>query len=723
MITSPNTMKSFAELVLFSNNLDEKLAAPSIAVVGDQTISAPIVQSPDYPGRPQRLNFRPVARKAKSHFPSKSSLDEPRSRGMVLHFFANHELLALELMALALLKWPDAPLGFRKGIVQTMAEEQSHLRQYLKRMNDLGVEFGESPVNSFFWDSMKDMASPMEYAAAMSMTFEQANLDFSLHFESLFQQVGDHVTAELMKRVRLEEIGHVKHGVVWFERWRPKTERLFKEWYDCLRFPITPARAKGTTFDREGRKAAGLPEEFIEELSVHNQSKGRPPKVFMFNPTCEQEVESGQSNWTPPKAIRDLTQDYESLMGLLAQKHDVVMTTEQPSIEHLTRLADLGFETPEFVTHDEQSRLKLRKLAGFEPWGWSPVAKKYFAPLNGCLRSPDRLPTHGPNDPENSLFSKFKAAQIRSLLQLDQVPNEFVSNIGMIEPVVNRLMGQSSAESIVFKAPFSSSGRGMCRIKTGESCTKEKQWISSIIKQHGRILAEPWLPKIADLSAHVNISEEGVVQFLGLTRFWTNDNGQYRGHIIGRLMDDFDAQTLQIWHHENGWQTTLKNTALNVGREAAKIGYFGPLGIDAFIYQSKGTMTLRPMIEINPRWSMGRIALALSRKIAAKHCGIWIHLTKKDLGCANLTSFSELTENLRKIHPDDIHESNSQKIIRAGAFSVNDPQKARQSMALLVVGMNLFECYDVLRKGGIYDKYLEFRLQSETGVNISTATS
>ena len=64
---------------------------------------------------------------------------DPVERGRVLHFFANHELLALELMAVALLRFPDAPHSFRRGIIETMKEEQKHLNLYIESMNRLGV--------------------------------------------------------------------------------------------------------------------------------------------------------------------------------------------------------------------------------------------------------------------------------------------------------------------------------------------------------------------------------------------------------------------------------------------------------------------------------------------------------------------------------------------------------------------------------------------------------
>ena len=91
-------------------------------------------------------------------------------RGLVLHFFANHELLALELMALALLKFPDAPQKFRRGVVQTLKDEQEHVRLYRRRMDEIGVEFGQIPVSDYLWKAIAPMRRPSVFVTGLSLT-------------------------------------------------------------------------------------------------------------------------------------------------------------------------------------------------------------------------------------------------------------------------------------------------------------------------------------------------------------------------------------------------------------------------------------------------------------------------------------------------------------------------------------------------------------------------
>src|SRR5262245_54173529 len=110
-------LHEIAHTVLFGDSLAEKLLAPDH--FDDEETGRALTEVPEFPGRPAAL-----ARRGRAEFPKVGSLGDESARGRVLHFFANHELLALELMALVLLKFPDAPPAFRAGIARTIREEQ-----------------------------------------------------------------------------------------------------------------------------------------------------------------------------------------------------------------------------------------------------------------------------------------------------------------------------------------------------------------------------------------------------------------------------------------------------------------------------------------------------------------------------------------------------------------------------------------------------------------------
>jgi uncharacterized ferritin-like protein (DUF455 family) len=122
-------LRDFAEQVLFATSLEEKLRCPDL--ITDEHPGSSI-QAPESPGRPRELQFK-SPRSGPGDFPGSEQLEKEHERGRLLHFFANHELLATELMALVLLRFPEAPAAFRRGVLQTLKDEQMHTKLYLKR--------------------------------------------------------------------------------------------------------------------------------------------------------------------------------------------------------------------------------------------------------------------------------------------------------------------------------------------------------------------------------------------------------------------------------------------------------------------------------------------------------------------------------------------------------------------------------------------------------------
>src|SRR5207244_7029787 len=152
-------LREFAEQVLFATTLEEKLRRPE-RLTDERPGSA--LAAPEAPGRPAELRFKPPGA-GKADFPGLHRLEQEGERGRLLHFFANHELLATELMALVLLRFPEAPAAFRRGVFQTLKDEQMHTRLYLERMKDCGIHFGELPVSGYFWRAVSSMESPIDF--------------------------------------------------------------------------------------------------------------------------------------------------------------------------------------------------------------------------------------------------------------------------------------------------------------------------------------------------------------------------------------------------------------------------------------------------------------------------------------------------------------------------------------------------------------------------------
>ena len=230
------------------------------------------IQLPEYPAREDYYNYSSIRFK----FPKPGSLKNEKKRGIALHFFANHELLAIEMMAGAVLKF-SRTVGqkeFKKisiGILSAIKDEQKHFCLYKKRMKDLGVSFGDVPLNDFFWRQFKNLNSFEEFFSIMSLTFEAANLDFAYFYGKLFQDLGDEKTAKIMEIVYHDELKHVQLGAHWVGS-LSKYEKLWDAYNSSLPPGITPARSKGIHYMSEHRVKAGLGIDFICELDKYKDN-------------------------------------------------------------------------------------------------------------------------------------------------------------------------------------------------------------------------------------------------------------------------------------------------------------------------------------------------------------------------------------------------------------------------------------------------------------------
>jgi uncharacterized ferritin-like protein (DUF455 family) len=252
-------LRDFARTVLETEDLAVKLAPPREPLTDEQPGPAYRAEGP---GRPPELR---LVEGLKVEVPSIEGMPDPAQRPRILHALANHELQAAELFAWALLAFPDAPPEFRRGLAGILQDEQRHTRMYIARLEDAGARFGGFPVNFYFWNKAVHIHSPLDFICAMSLTFENANLDHTVDYEKAARRAGDPKTAAVIEQVHRDEIEHVRFGWTWLQAWK-EGESAWDVWQRHLTWPLRPFRARGTRFHRQGREAAGLDPEFIRLL-------------------------------------------------------------------------------------------------------------------------------------------------------------------------------------------------------------------------------------------------------------------------------------------------------------------------------------------------------------------------------------------------------------------------------------------------------------------------
>lgn len=593
-------IQEFANRVLFSTSLEEKLTAGG--VLTDEAPGAAL-GTPGQPGRPGDLRLRRDG--VRAEFPGEARLINDEQRGVLLHFFANHELLATELMALVLLKFPEAPAEFRRGIVRTLEEEQQHTRWYLRRMQECGVTFGDFPLNRFFWDAIAPMETPLDYVTRLSLTFEQANLDYARHYAAVMAAAGDDKTARILSQIYKDEIGHVGYGLKWFRRWKTAGNSDWDAYRQQLPFPLSPARGRGNvSFNAEGRRKAGLDAAFIREMEIFSRSKGRTPNVLWFTPDAEAAMAHGLDGkgFSPRQEVRALQRDLEILPAFLCHRDDVLLMRHPPSAGHREKLLRLGFAMPECEALGENGHIRpdslqrTRKLNALRPWAWCPQSAALLAPLG-----------------REEVAGRWHAAT-RQLYAKDwQVENLGIDSSVCRTPeevtaAVRKLREAGYAEGVV-KLPFGAAGQ-----KNRKFSPAAPENLPRLLAQQGAVVIEPWLSRVFDFSVHYEMTASGLRR-LAFVQLENDRRGQFQACVAsGKFRAPSEVTRFLMGGALAAYDHDIPRKIEPLLRAA---GYEGPLGLDAFVYrESDGTLRLRPIVEMNPRYTMGRLTWELLRRVA-----------------------------------------------------------------------------------------------------------
>lgn len=618
-------LNEFAHQVLFAESLDQKLAAPGEEIT-DRAPGAPLLRV-DKPGRPVQLRFR---REPLPPLPSEHALRSEEERVVLLHFFANHELLATELMALALLRFPEAPREFRAGVFRTLREEQRHTLWYMRRLQECGTAFGDLPVNDFFWKAIASMERPLDYVARLCLTFEQANLDYALYYARVLGNSGDAKSAKILSQIYEDEIGHVSYGLHWFRQWKPPGLGDWEAFEQVLPFPLSPSRAKAngrSPFNAEGRQRAGLSAAFVEQLRHFERSKGRTPSLFYFCPDAENSMATGLAGQPGPakQVAGDLARDLEILCAFLCSRDDVLLVRAMPSLAHRQKLSAAGFQLPELELLTEDGRLppdslsRTRKLQGLCPWAWCPQSAALLDSLRANLPPAIQGSTPRWTESLRSLFSKAHdlevARRLHATAPLDEaepsVIGRKVLSIDELHQAIAEFVRAGHEECLV-KAPFGASGQANHRWQDGRILP----WCRRTLERQGCLVVEPLLDRVFDFSVHYQRTPAGT-RLLGFVRLDNDARGQFRAVQAGPKFCHGLSPTLarllasRVFPYFRDTLPTLLEEVL------AALAYTGSVGIDSLIYRNAaGELRVKPIVELNPRYTMGRVILEIQKRWA-----------------------------------------------------------------------------------------------------------
>ncbi len=430
----------------------------------------------------------------------------------------------------------------------------------------------------------------------------------------------------------------------------------------------------------------------------------RTPSVFVFNPFTEGRLAEGK-RFNPTKYQALLARDLENLPQFLCRQDDIVLVNEMPSVEFLSRIKRAGFPLPEFValnisgahTAALQS-LAARKFGRLRPWAWGPDSLELLKPLFASVTGEKRAGGTRFSEKIAQLYSKSWSANfLRRILAERRARSDapYLCSENEVGVPVNSLAEAQSViveirahghHKIVVKRAFGVAGSNALRLFEPEVLPGQWRWMENAFTQMRELVIEPWLDRVQDFSVQLEMTDKGL-KLCGYTGLVTDARGQFvanfaESHHHKRVPAMVVSQFREPGDISQRLLDFYGEIFAALETELRQANFVGPIGIDAFVYRdSNGQAKLKPIVEINPRYTMGRVLVELMRQTRRNCAGMLRLVNTVQLRAEGFENFSGYAQWLEKKFPLEF-EGNPVPRLCSGAVCLNDPAFAKACLAV-----------------------------------------
>lgn len=320
--------------------------------------------------------------------------------------------------------------------------------------------------------------------------------------------------------------------------------------------------------------------------------------VFIFNPDTDFALAKGRATYTPPLRIDSMRHHMALTQLPMASPGDIILLSTPGESAN-----DLHEET---VREAEKRDIRIMNISEFSsfqpesyrllPWGWNHSLRRLLKNSGideKFLKSEEEI------DKLRELAHRRTTIPFRKMMGERFGSFKFPTTIET-DNTDEALDFTRNFDTVYFKAPWSSSGRGV--IKTGSMTgNKLREWISGTIRRQRSVMAEEGLKKKLDFATEWWI-QGSEARFLGFSMFEASAEGRY-------LSNDTSSQN-EIRNRLLSFLPCWDNQILEIQKSALENliapYYNGPAGIDML---ADDDLSINPCVEINLRQTMGMVSL------------------------------------------------------------------------------------------------------------------
>jgi diaminopimelate decarboxylase len=454
--------------------------------------------------------------------------------------------------------------------------------------------------------------------------------------------------------------------------------------------------------------------------------KNSTPGVFVFNPFAEGCIAQGKA-FTPVKHQAMLAKDLANLPQFLCQPDDIVLLVKRPSVDFQSYLKQAGFPLVEFVELregriDPNGSLCQRKLGHLRPWAWGPDSIILLETLFGRVAGDTRSRSQYFNDEIARLYSKaWSAGFLRKVLarcrgghevscpgaeahsSLSSVEAESwlctEQEAGIAVDTLEELLETITAirsrghHRVVVKEAYGLAGHNAIRLWEPEVLPAQRQWLTHALRHSRQLVVEPWLERELDFSVQLEMGRRGL-RLCGYTGLVNDRKGQFLANWAeADYMRCLPAKVAALFRGQTDISGHLQRLYGKIfsmlEAELQRVGFAGPVSIDALVYRTpQGDCRLKPVVEINPRYTMGRLSVELMKHTCPGSCGLFRLVTQAEARTEGFDDLSSYACFLRERVGLRLEGEPAPKI-RQGALCLNDPGQAQVCLATFEVSSTL----------------------------------
>ena len=234
-----------------------------------------------------------------------------------------------------------------------------------------------------------------------------------------------------------------------------------------------------------------------------------------------------------------------------------------------------------------------------------------------------------------------------------------------------------SPEGWLLKVEHGNAGLGNRRLRRRELTDGDLKVIRRFFDEDDTVMLERWRPRLRDLCATFVVSPNGEAARIGLHETVTTADGA----LIGALFEE-DPEPLAEW------RPPMAEAVMMVAGRLADAGYFGPVCIDAFVWDDDGRPQLRPLVDLNARREMSAGASSLWRRLGGRGAAYWRFFTRRKLRLPD--SYPDLEKTLGDDAYDAAHGTG---VFVAAPLWLGPERRPPTKAAMLLLGNDRDEVF------------------------------